>query len=109
MPYKDKEKKREYDRQRRLSRRKSGLCRDCNLSQFGDSRYCLFHLEKQRHYAKKNRNKPEVIMYRKKWTKENYYNRKSENKCTHCGMPLNAESCMGSVCLNCYSKRKGYY
>jgi len=108
MTYKDKEKRKEYDRQRRISYRERGLCKDCNLPRFGGSKYCLFHLEKQRRYAKKNRNKLDVIINHKKWVKENYYNRKSENRCVDCGMPLNTESRMGIRCVNCYSKGKGF-
>ena len=112
MPYKDKEKAREYDRnwrkKKRLEYKNKGLCIKCGQPSVENHVHCLLHLSRFHIEWRKNKKNLKIIMRRKEHRKEQYYQRKSENKCVDCGMPLSIESRMGIRCLNCYSKLRGY-
>jgi len=85
------------------SHKEIGLCVHCNQPRAeNNSEYCLLHLDKQRRSNRRYRENPLHAMHIRKYHQARYNKLKSENKCIGCGMPLNTESRMGLVCVNCY-------
>ena len=123
MPYKDKEKRLEYNKQyskryRILykdklkiqakeiyeERKQTHLCVQCGKPTSIGSIYCLLHRNRRILRNRKYWDRPEVIASYHEKKKRRYNRLKSENKCVYCTMPLNEESRMGILCLSCYMK-----
>jgi len=100
----------EYAKQWENSHRENGLCIHCNQPQIKDSIYCFFHLYKVRLRSRKSYRKPENLERKRIYGKTRKDRLKSENKCVSCSMPLDEESRMGILCLNCYNSfnKTGY-
>jgi len=109
MPYKDKERTREYIRQRRASHVKNGLCIDCNqpLAKGSKSR-CLLHLDRCMRARRKYYANAEYKLVVQEYSRARYYKLKAENRCVRCGKPLDDESRIGARCINCYEQTESY-
>ena len=133
MPYKDKEKKKEYNRRYRIAhrekidawnkqyhqerrvyfnnlqnirmrnRKKDGICQDCKQLRSANSVYCLFHLIQARRSKKRSLRNERNREKANERSRVRYYKLKEANKCVECGMPLNEESRRGIRCINCYN------
>jgi len=121
MPYKDKEKAREYNRQYKASHKEQAsqlgrkryseyknkhLCPKCGQPVLEGRALCLLHLDYYKRIARKRNQKAEICEYNRLYQREKRLKRQSENKCVDCGMPLNVESRMGVRCLTCYTKNR---
>ena len=115
MPYKDKEKAREWRRQNRIKHRDYlrawvakqrllGLCVVCHQPKLENSVYCLYHLDYHRRKIRCYNGDDLIRVKNQVYAKNRRLTLQSENKCLDCGMPLNSESRMGNRCINCYSR-----
>jgi len=102
MPYKNKERQQEYQRQWQIRHVASGLCFECSRPLAETSKqYCLFHLDRHRRANRKYYNNPERHDGIKAIGRTEYQKQKEENKCVDCSMPLDDDSRCGTRCLNC--------
>ena len=109
MPYKDKGRQREYQRQRRASHVKRGLCIDCNQPLAKESKCrCLFHVDSHMRAKRKYYANTETKLAVQKHALARYYKLKAENRCVRCGKPLDDESRIGARCINCYEQVESY-
>jgi len=96
------ERKNECQQSRRIILKENGLCIVCRQPRSENSSlYCLLHLSRAIRVHRKMNNNPEYRERQKVYSKNKYYQFKSENKCASCGMPLNEESRRGVYCINC--------
>jgi hypothetical protein len=97
MPYKDKEIRNLYFRNRTKRRRLMGICRDCNEPAILKSRLCASHYYRESERNKQYHYKNKDIKAQK--AKQRALKLKSEHKCKNCTIPLIEGE--GVYCINC--------